>query len=76
MQVAVSGYCEIGENCFLGVNSCTVGAIKVGRDSIFGAGAVVIRDTQEKQVYVGNPAKPLPNKNVESYIAGEPYDRS
>lgn len=70
-HVAVSGFCEVGENCFLGVNSCTVGGIKIGNDCIIGAGAVVIHDAKEKSVYVGNPAKPLPNKTVESFIAGE-----
>lgn len=70
-HVAVSGFCEVGENCFLGVNSCTVGGIKVGKDCIIGAGAVVISDAKETRVYVGNPAKPLPNKTVDSFIIGE-----
>jgi sugar O-acyltransferase (sialic acid O-acetyltransferase NeuD family) len=57
-HVAVSGYCEIGENCFLGVNSCVGDNMKIARDCIIGAGAVVIADTEEGKVYVGNPAKP------------------
>ncbi len=69
-HVAVSGFCEVGENCFLGVNSCTVDCIKVARDCIVGAGAVVVQDTTEGRIYVGNPAKPLPNKGVENYILG------
>lgn len=69
-HVAISGFCEIGENCFLGVNSCTVGGIKIGRDCIIGAGAVVIADTCEGKVYVGNPAKPLPNKTIETFVFG------
>ena len=70
-HVAISGFCDIGENCFLGVNSCTVGGVKIAKDCIVGAGAVVIGDTQEGRVYVGNPAKPLPNKNVSSFVSGE-----
>ena len=61
-NVAISGFCEIGENCFLGVNSCCAGNVKVAKDNIVGAGAVVIKDTLEGLVYVGNPAKPLLNK--------------
>ncbi len=70
-HVAVSGFCEIGENCFLGVNSCTADAIKVGNDCIIGAGAVVINDTLAGSIYVGNPAKPLPNKRTDRFILGE-----
>ncbi len=61
-HAVVSGFCEIGENSFLGVNCCTSGALKIAKDCVIGAGAVVIHDTEEGKVYVGNPAKPLPNK--------------
>ena len=70
-HVAVSGFCEVGENCFLGVNSCTVDCVKIARDCIVGAGAVVVKDTVEGRVYVGNPAKPLLKKGVASFISGE-----
>ncbi len=70
-HVAVSGFCDVGENCFFGVNSCITGAKKIAQDCIIGAGAVVIKDTTKAMVYVGNPAKPLPNKNVEAFIKGE-----
>ena len=70
-HVAVSGFCDVGENCFLGVNCCTVGNVKIAKDCIIGAGAVIIGDTQEGRVYVGNPAKPLPNKKVSSFISGQ-----
>jgi sugar O-acyltransferase (sialic acid O-acetyltransferase NeuD family) len=69
-HVAVSGFCEVGENCFLGVNSCTVDCIKIARDCIVGAGAVVIQDTAEGHLYVGNPAKALPNKDIKNFISG------
>ncbi len=69
-HVAVSGFCEVGENCFLGVNSCMADEVKIGRDCLVGAGAVVIKDTVEGKVYVGNPAKPLYNKSIESFISG------
>jgi sugar O-acyltransferase (sialic acid O-acetyltransferase NeuD family) len=70
-NVAVSGFCEVGENCFLGVNSCMVGGLKIQKDCIIGAGAVVIHDAFEGKIYVGNPAKPLPNKTVAPFISGE-----
>jgi sugar O-acyltransferase (sialic acid O-acetyltransferase NeuD family) len=70
-QVAISGSVEVGENCFFGCNSCTVGGVKIGKDCIVGAGAVIINDAVESKVYVGNPAKPVPNKNVTSFISGK-----
>lgn len=59
-HVVVSGYCEIGENCFLGVNSSIANNIKIARDCLIGMGAVIHKDTAERKVYVGNPARPLP----------------
>lgn len=58
-HVVISGYCEIGENCFLGVNSCLANNIAIGKDCLIGMGAVVTKNTEERKVYVGNPAKPL-----------------
>src|SRR5258706_7185636 len=59
-HVVVSGYCEVGENCFLGVNSCIANNVKVAKDSVIGMGAVIHRDTEERKVYVGNPARSMP----------------
>ena len=66
-HVVVSGFCEVGENCFLGVNSCVADRVKIARDCIIGAGAVVIKDTEEGKVYVGNPARPLTKSSFETF---------
>jgi sugar O-acyltransferase (sialic acid O-acetyltransferase NeuD family) len=58
-HVVVSGYCEVGENCFLGVNSSLANNLKIAKDCLIGMGAVVHKDTEERKVYVGNPAKPM-----------------
>jgi sugar O-acyltransferase (sialic acid O-acetyltransferase NeuD family) len=58
-HVVVSGYCEVGENCFMGVNSSVANNVRVGRDCLIGMGAVVHKDTEERKVYVGHPAKPV-----------------
>lgn len=57
-HVVISGYCEIGTNSFLGVNCCIGDFRKVGADCIVGAGAVVVKNLEPGQVYVGNPARP------------------
>ncbi len=57
-HVVISGYCNIGENAFLGVNASLADGITIGRDCVVGAGAVVVKDTEPRGVYVGNPARP------------------
>ena len=69
-HVAVSGFSEVGKNCFLGVNSCTAGYMKIGDDCIIGAGAVVVKNAASGGVYVGNPAKVVPNKKITDFITG------
>lgn len=71
MHVAISGFCTVGENCFFGVNSCTSNNLTVASDCLIGAGAVLISDTIRGGIYVGNPAKPLPNKTTSVYIEGK-----
>jgi sugar O-acyltransferase (sialic acid O-acetyltransferase NeuD family) len=70
-HVAISGFCRVGDNCFFGVNSCVTEGRKIANDTLIGAGSVVIRDTEEGKIYVGNPAHPLSNRTVENYINGK-----
>lgn len=55
-HVVISGHCEIGESCFLGANSCVGDNLKVAADCVIGAGAVVLKETEPRKVYRGNPA--------------------
>jgi len=61
-HVTISGFCEVKDSCFVGVNACLADGVTVAKDCVVGAGAVVLHDTFEGLVYVGNPAKPLPHK--------------
>jgi len=58
-HAVVSGFCEIGDYSFLGVNCSLNDNTKIARDCVIGSGAVVVRDTEPRKVYVGSPAKPL-----------------
>jgi sugar O-acyltransferase (sialic acid O-acetyltransferase NeuD family) len=58
-HVVISGFCEIGRSCFLGVNSTFADNLTVAEDCVIGAGAVVVKKTKPGGVYVGNPAKRL-----------------
>ena len=50
-HVVVSGGVEVGENCFLGVNSTLVNDIAIGRDTWLGPHVVVTRDVEPGSVY-------------------------
>lgn len=54
----VSGYCDIGENCFMGVNATLNDGIVVAPDCLIASGALVVNNTEPGKVYKGSPAKP------------------
>ncbi len=56
-HVVVSGGVEIGNNCFLGVNATIRDHIKIAPYCVIGASTLILKDTQEKGVYIGNPAE-------------------
>jgi sugar O-acyltransferase (sialic acid O-acetyltransferase NeuD family) len=58
--VVIAGNVSIGRNCFLGANCTLKNGIKVSEACLIGAGAVMLNDTQEKEVYMVQPARKLP----------------
>jgi acetyltransferase-like isoleucine patch superfamily enzyme len=46
----------IEENCFIGARSMILPGVRVGRESIVAAGAVVTKDVPARSVVAGNPA--------------------
>ena len=61
--VVTGGKVTIGEHSFIGLGAILRDNISIGRRCFIGAGAVVIADTEPDGIYVGNPARRLPNKN-------------
>lgn len=47
----------IGNNVWIGAHALLLGDIKVGDNSIIGAGSVVVKDVPPNAVVAGNPAK-------------------
>ena len=43
-HVVISGFCDIGEYSFLGVNSTVINNISIGEDCFIGAGALIQKD--------------------------------
>jgi UDP-3-O-[3-hydroxymyristoyl] glucosamine N-acyltransferase len=50
-QVVISGACTIEEYSFLGVNSTIRDETIVARETLVGAGALILQDTKEYEIY-------------------------
>jgi serine acetyltransferase len=57
----------IGNDVFLGINSCILGPAHIGNRVTIGAGAVVVSDLPDGCMAVGVPAKPTPAKIQEGH---------
>ena len=64
-HVVVSGNCHIGKNCFIGVNATLRNSLTVAPYTLIGAGAIIMKDTQEREVYVPERAKLFRKKSDE-----------
>lgn len=58
-SVNISGNVFVGEETELGTGMQIIQGKRIGRQSIIGAGAVVVKDIPEKCTAVGSPAKPI-----------------
>ncbi|HKC19280.1 MAG TPA: acetyltransferase [Candidatus Dormibacteraeota bacterium] len=50
-HVVISGNCRIGDSCFIGVNATFRDGVHVAPRNLIGAGAVILKDTDEGDVY-------------------------
>lgn len=53
----LSGCVRVEENCVIGTGSKIIQGLQIGRNTVLGAGTVVINDVDSEVVAVGNPAK-------------------
>ena len=56
-HVVVSGHVHVGERSFIGVNATLRNSIRIGPETLIGAGAIVMKDTEPKSVYLPTRAK-------------------
>jgi sugar O-acyltransferase (sialic acid O-acetyltransferase NeuD family) len=56
-HVVVSGYVRVGARSFIGVNATLRNSITIGAETLIGAGAIIMKDTQPKSVYMPERAK-------------------
>lgn len=55
----VAGSVKVGKNVWIAPSSSILNQKRIEDNAVIGMGAVVIRNVEEKQVVIGNPAKPL-----------------
>ena len=51
-HIVVSGHVTIGSHCFIGVNATLRNGIAIAPATLIGAGAVIMKDTADKGVYL------------------------
>ena len=63
----ISGFCEIGEYSFLGVNSTFNDSIIVAKDNVIGSGALIVKNTEPAKLMIGSPAKAAARSSYEAF---------
>lgn len=53
----MGGFCEIGENCFLGMRAIIADHLTIAKDNFITMASVIRKNTQENSIYDGFPAK-------------------
>ncbi|HKP37809.1 MAG TPA: acetyltransferase [Pyrinomonadaceae bacterium] len=57
-HVVISGHVEVGPYCFIGVNATTRDSIRIGEACVIGAGSLIMKSTQDKEVYISKRTYP------------------
>jgi sugar O-acyltransferase (sialic acid O-acetyltransferase NeuD family) len=68
-HVVISGFVHVSSYCFIGVNATLRDGIKIAPETLVGAGAIIMKDTIEKGVYVPEKAKLSDRKSDEIRIS-------
>ena len=64
-HVVISGHVTVGPFCFIGVNATTRDSISIGESNVIGAGALIMKSTKDKEVYITKRTHPDNRKSDE-----------
>lgn len=62
-HAVISGNVRIGRNCFIGVNATVKDGVTIAPECVIGAGALLLKDTAEKEVYKTTSTDPARYKS-------------
>ena len=64
-NITLGGHITVGENSFIGLSATINQRVKVGKECIIGAGTLITKDVNDKEVYAENSSKKLPQSSDE-----------
>ncbi|HEY1303432.1 MAG TPA: acetyltransferase [Vicinamibacterales bacterium] len=64
-HVVISGYVRVGTRSFIGVNATLRNSITLAPQTLIGAGAIIMKNTKPKEVYMPERAKLFPKTSDE-----------
>lgn len=57
-----NGTVHIGKSAFIGCNTVICNSVTIGDNSIVGAGSIVTKDIPENEIWAGNPARKIKDR--------------
>ena len=64
-NITLGGHITVGSNSFIGLSATINQRIKIGKECIIGAGTLITKDVNDKEVYAENSSKKLPQSSNE-----------
>ena len=68
-HVVISGFTEIKNNCFIGVNATLRDGITIANKTLIAAGAIIMKSTNEEEVYIPARSVLLDKKSTDIKIS-------
>lgn len=62
-SVFLLGKVNIGNKCFIGMNTLIINSVNIGDNAVIGAGSIITCDIPENEVWAGNPARMIKKRS-------------